>query len=295
MVKEVRQIEEEIAVLEDRVTSVADELEETYRSYLIKLGKMVKQQLVVISYQICTQTYADAFIQLSYSQREKLQQSLLGIVKKPESLLIECLEVSSQVPLLENTVASEAIPFSELQPFAGQELPISTLAEDTSFNHEDSEDNDKLFANPVDLIQWHHDIEKSIKEKLEEISRQANKLLQEANIIPPNLPPQLLEIALKAEEITDVSSPNTPNLLSLLVETENKESEADATVTRIAAIRLRLIELEFSDPTLSIERKQIRNIMSKINTIRKTYRKKQEEKVISQAQMAWRASWYENE
>ncbi len=55
-----------------------------------------------------------------------------------------------------------------------------------------------------------------------------------------------------------------------------------------------LAELEFSKPVLSYQRQEIRNLVSKISKIKQKYQKTYKELAIAQAQLAWRASWYED-
>jgi hypothetical protein len=290
MVKEVRQIEQEIGAIEETVNSVAQELRQVYEQYLKRLGQTVKQQLVLVSYQICTKTYPEAFVKLSYSQREKLQQSLQQLAKGATALLLQCLEESpGEVDSEEN---SEGVTIPELdvsQPFAGAELPpaIETDAASEAMNPNE----------PQALMQWYQDTESAIALALEDLSCQANTLLQQAGVLP-DIPPKLLEIAMQAEEVTSMGTPNTPNLLNLLIEEKEKsqeEDDEDRAVTQLAVIRLRLNDLEFADPVLSIERKKIRDRVNRLTSMQKSYRKKQQEKVIAQADAAWRSSWYESE
>ncbi|MEM8779789.1 MAG: hypothetical protein AAGF26_13135, partial [Cyanobacteria bacterium P01_G01_bin.49] len=138
---------------------------------------------------------------------------------------------------------------------------------------------------------------------LDNLSQEVNHSLQKAKIIPNQLPPKLLEMALQAEEAA--STGNSPNILDLLVETsqktenennENEEEEpeeTDAKVTKISAIRLRLSEIEFAEPQLSIQRKAIRQELEKLKKMRKNYHLTQRESAKAEAEAAWRSSWHE--
>jgi hypothetical protein len=290
MVKDVRQIEREMGAIEETVSSMAQELRHVYEQYLHRLGQTVQQQLVLVSYQICTKTYPEAFVKLSYSQREKFQQSLQQLAKGATSALLQCLEMPSETEEtteIEEDIESVVIPNLNIpQPFAGAEIPTPLESESES---EEINPND-----PQAALQWYQDVESAIALSLEDLSRQANALLQGVGILP-DIPPKLLEIAMQAEEVTNMGTPNTPNLLNLLIEEKEKSEDEDEerAVTRLAVIRLRLNDLEFADTVLSIERKKIRDRANKLTSLQKNYRKKQQEKLIAQADAAWRSSWYE--
>lgn len=296
MVKEVRQIEREMTAIEATVSSIAEELRQLYEQYLQRLGQTVQQQLVLVSYQICTKTYPEAFVKLSYSQREKFQQDLQQLAKGATSALLQCLEMTSETeetPETEEDIDSVVIPDLNIpQPFAGVEIPASL---ETDSELEELNPNE-----PQAIWQWYQETEGAIALTLEDLSRQANKLLQEVGVLP-DIPAKLLEIAMQAEEVASMGTPNTPNLLNLLLEEKDKSVEDDEedaeprAVTRLAVIRLRLNDLEFADTVLSIERKKLRDRAKKLKSMQKSYTKKQQEKVIAEADAAWRSSWYEPE
>lgn len=292
MVKEVRQIEQEMVAIEESVSSIAQELRQVYEQYLMRLGQTVKQQLVLVSYQICTKTYPEAFVKLSYTQREKFQQSLQQLAKGVTSVLLQCLTKSPKKKVVEQSeeLAETPIPESDMaQGFAESELP-ATL--DPSSESEADNPHE-----PKALIHWYEEVESAVSLTLENLSRQANALLQQVGVLP-DIPPKLLEIAMQAEEVANMGTPNTPNLLNLLIEEKEKseaEDDEDRAVMQLAVIRLRLNDLEFADPVLSIERKKIRDRVNQLTSMQKSYRKKQQEKVIAEADAAWRSSWYESE
>ncbi len=86
MAKTIQQVKQELEALEQTVTATATQLQNTYEDYLDSLSASVEKQLILAGYQLCTQIYAESFLQLSFSQREKLQQELRELVKevKPE-------------------------------------------------------------------------------------------------------------------------------------------------------------------------------------------------------------------
>jgi len=308
MVGDARKIEQELAAIEEKVTTIAEEFRDLYAKYLEQLGQVTQRQLILASYEICTRNYPESFIKLPYSQREKLQQDLQNLGKKFQGQLLECLDISveeEELEALESQLDAFAIAremleqHDNVQPFPGHEI---FLAEDSELDsEEDSEEEEELPSNPEELVDWHRAVEGAIARRIEAISKEANSLLQQVGILPNKIPPQLLDIAMQAEETAELGV-GKPNLLNLLVETEEKDHEEDNTpsprppaqVARIVAIRLRLPEIEFADTPLSMTRKQIRDFLSKISSIRKQYIQKRREKTIAEAEAAWRSSWYEN-
>ena len=87
--------------------------------------------------------------------------------------------------------------------------------------------------------------------------------------------------------------PGPPNLLNLVIEIENEQDAENSGLTQIMTINLRLGEMEFADSALSSGRKQIRNILVKLNKLGREYQKKQRERAVAEAEAVWRASWYE--
>lgn len=76
MVRAIERIERDIEALEAQVRAIAAELHANYIRYYTALGAAVRQQLILATYHLCTQGYPEAFLKLSLSQRQKLQQSI---------------------------------------------------------------------------------------------------------------------------------------------------------------------------------------------------------------------------
>lgn len=145
---------------------------------------------------------------------------------------------------------------------------------------------------PKDLVIWQEQLEESIVDELQTLSHAANRLLQQTEILPSRLPEPVLEVAAKAD-IASESAVSPPNLLNLLIETED-EDEKESTMTQLMAIRLRLSEIEFSDSASTIYRSRIRDLSTRLNKLGREYQKKQKERSVAQAEAAWRSSWYED-
>ncbi|MGB3637797.1 MAG: hypothetical protein WBA39_09515 [Rivularia sp. (in: cyanobacteria)] len=149
-------------------------------------------------------------------------------------------------------------------------------------------------SNPMELAAWQKNLERAIGYIIKSLSRDGNRLLQKAGILPKKLPPQVLEAAVASAEASSDVMPGPPNLLNLVVGIQGEEQEEPENLTQVMALNLRLVEIEFADIKLSSERKQIRNILNQLNKLGREYQKKQREHSIASAEAAWRASWYED-
>lgn len=341
MTRQIKQIQQDLTVLEEQVASIRDELRQGYGEYLEQLSQSVQKQLVIASYQICTQAYPEAFLELSFSQRQKFQQQLrqagrdytgeffklLGQMPKPTTLpnrnLIEQM-INSLIAAKARQEAGEEQPDDIRELFSLSDLDDLTISDDDNddeYEEDDDDDNeenyneekDKNLVNLQDLaasidnsdsqaetinspdvlIDWYKHLEKGIHDKLERLSRQANRLMQEYRILPQKLPSKFLEMAMQAEEEgAAISGP--PNLLNLLVERESSDNAEPSQISKITALHLRLTEIEFSDASLSVKRNQIRNILGKLHKIRQQYSKVKRELAVGEAEAAWRSCWYED-
>jgi hypothetical protein len=141
---------------------------------------------------------------------------------------------------------------------------------------------------PKDLFYWQKELEEAIANDLQSLSQATNRALQQAGILPKRLPEPILEVAARA----DLSgSSAAPNLLSLVIETPSSQ---DSAKTQVMAVRLRLSEIEFSDPMALQGRSQIRQLSVRLHKLKREYQKRQKQKAIAQAEAAWRSSWYED-
>ena len=92
---EIRAIEQDLQKIEQAIADTAKELYGAYQRYLQVLGKGIGQQLVFASYHICTQGFPEAFLKLSFSQRQKIQQEIRD---KSKLAVQELQELLNQYP-----------------------------------------------------------------------------------------------------------------------------------------------------------------------------------------------------
>jgi hypothetical protein len=335
MSKSIRQIQQELDNLEATISEIAEELQSLYGKYLDTLSQSAKKQLILASYQICTQVYPESFLKLSFSQREKLQQKLIDLGSEIQPLLLKSpepesdrseqqelkllAEIMSNLPMAAPPVISEtdeekselAIPeelenadeLSEQLALARDSLIVAaeereeTNSEFPASNPAESpRDRELDLTKPEDLVLWHRRIEKTISKTLDQISKQANKYLQEAKIIPSRLPAKIMEVAIQSEDSGNnngLKPVHLPNILHLAIETEKSSKKQSSTVAHISLLRLRLSEIEFADTMLNAQRSQIHTLLKRLSKLRQQYRDTQKEYTKAEAEAAWRSSWYE--
>ncbi|MEB3174567.1 MAG: hypothetical protein VKN60_05165 [Cyanobacteriota bacterium] len=159
-------------------------------------------------------------------------------------------------------------------------------------------------ANPDALAAWGSAIEQILERTLQEISLEANQMLQGVKIIPPVLPSKVLEVALRAEESgMAFNRDKNPYILNLIVEMtpqgekdeeedkSEEEREKSRQLLKFIALRFRAGDLEFQDGALASARKQIRHLAEQLKKLHKHYRQRRREKLTCEAEQAWRATW----
>lgn len=274
MAGSIDRITKEIAAVEQAVQSIARDFRATYEEYLAALGQTVYQQLILASYRLCTQGYPDRFLQLSLQQRLQLQQALRELGRSAQAQLLAPFQVPE--------AAAESEPIAP-EPFNELEAELDPESED----EDEPIDFDRPMS-PERLGRWQESLEQNIAGVMRSTSNATNRAFQEAEVLPQKLPEPVLEAAAKAGMMTEAAS-NMPNLLNLLVETEDEEAK----VTHIIAIRLRLAEIEFGDPILANWRSKIRSLLARLNQMEREYEKKQRERAVAEAEAAWRSTWFE--
>lgn len=331
MVGATKQIEEDLKGIKQAIAEIAKEFYSTYQGYLKALGQAMRQQLILASYHICTQAYPEAFLNLSFSQRQKIQEELRAAAKVADEELQELLQKDpeEQQKLDETSVTKlmmsllsegkqdqqevtlqikeEGIEFDSSVLFPSQQTSPRTQTEEQKIEDKKENNNDKTeeqreendgdnlvdkLDNIDNLIYWQENIEKKIPELLKNLSHQTNCILKKSGILPKKVPSKVLEAATKMEA-GDTIIGGPPNLLNLLIEAEDSEKEKDAKITRIIAVNLRLSEIEFADANLTAWRNKIRNLLGKVRQLQREYHKKERERAVIAAQSAWRSSWYE--
>lgn len=324
MVGAIERIAQEIAALDKATSTIADEFYRAYSTYLHVLGEAVRQQLILASYHICTEGFPEAFLRLPYSQRQQLQQQLRHLAQQVQEEILAQLHAPVVFDDPESDVAPESPSGSlDSQALDSQASPEEASPEEASPKEANPEarssaTDDSLdpallafkasfvasmptqprSLTPIHLAEWREELEHAIVAELKAASHAANRLLQQARILPQTLPEPVLEAATKAD-ISEARA-GTPNLLNLLVEAGSGKAETEApdepnghALMHIVAIYLRLPEIEFADPSVAAARSKLRSLFAQLRTLGRDYQKKQHEQSIAEAQAAWRSSWTE--
>lgn len=316
MARAIERIEREITALEQTIAELAEEFYNTYTRYLTALGQGVRQQLILATYHLCTQSYPEEFLKLSFNQRQKVQQEIRQLAARAKQELI--IQVNSPMQGKSNLLPINEVEISELQELIEEsiaEVEAQQNSEENPFSESESESESDFkpesesetwesdeqcltekpntqINDPQALLKWQERLESAIAKILQKLSRDSNLRLQQAGLLPKKLPEPVLEAAAKVEALAE-TMPGPPNLLNLVIETESDREPQSSTVTHLIAIHLRLSEIEFPDSTLTTLRQQIRNLSVRLHTIRREYQKKQREKAIAEAESAWRVSWFD--
>ncbi len=289
MVASLAQIEQDLAAINQSVVQLSEDLQAAYSDYLSVLGAAVHQQLIMACYSVCTEGYPERFLALSFGQRQELQRILRQIANQTrEELLAQLYPPTAEVePDVDPLFAELAMEGAE----GRADTPIAPP--------DQAHDKKQTRLDPPRLAHWQQSLEQAIATELQTVSYAVNRTLQQAGVLPGNLPEPLLEAATKAES-SEVGA-GKPNLLNLLVETrkgsegEGGESENSKphTLLHIIAVNLRLAEIEFADVAVGTARNRIRQLSAQLRNIGRDYQKKQRERAIAEAQAAWRAGWYD--
>jgi menaquinone-dependent protoporphyrinogen IX oxidase len=135
------------------------------------------------------------------------------------------------------------------------------------------------------LSAWQQTIERGAVAQLRNTSQAANQFLQKAQIVPNQVPPAVLEAASQAEGGDPFTK--TPHIMNLILEAGPGRGE----MMRVMAIKLRLSELEFHDPTVMRWRRQLQELSKQLANLERDYQKQQRAQSVAQAQAAWRSTW----
>ena len=274
----IQQIQQDLIALESTLANLAQGFEDAYQDYLTALGEAVRKQLILACYHLCTQGYPEAFLKLSFSQRQKFQQDLQYLAQGAQTRLNHLIHLKSEP--VDSALSDDQTSFDE------EQLP------ETDPSLSQPSQGVSSFTRPEQLAQWQEQIESGVGQCLSQLSKDTNFLVQEFNIFTPKLPEAILEVASQAETNTETVA-GSPNLLTMMIETEDHEKPQTTAIARLMAIHLRLSEIEFADATVMTGRHQVRHLSGQLNQLQHDFNKKLQEKAVLEAESAWRSSWFE--
>ena len=304
MVRAIQQIETDLKALEQKVSAIAQQIEEAYEDYIQLLGETLQNQLTFSVYQICTQEYPDAFLKLSLSQQQALQKQIRDLGQKAQANfqlggeILQQIEWSDeQATALEEMLSEEEDnPETSDQKDSNSNFNLETLQALLQSGQSPSDEN-----SPENVKVWCYLQAEAITMILENVSSQANTVLQQAGVLPQELPKEMIDAAIQSEGAGTISN-RAPGVLHLMLELERKDqqdqshsSDDENEVMQLSIVRLRVGELEFSAPNLNTKRRTLRTLEQQLQQLDEQYRKLNKERAIAQAELAWRSSWHNDE
>jgi hypothetical protein len=293
MAKPIEQVEQDLHQLRTTSRELGRELTAAYRSYFGCFAPTLKQQSIQGCYHLCTNFYPEAFLKITYDRRAQLLKTLQRVISNAIADLSVHIESSNQTSNSDN----DDEPTGELTAMPA--IPID------------------WFETPSSLSTWQQNLEEELNHSLKEISYKINVLLQQAQIMPPNIPKPILEANPEADR-QGGNTANIPNLLSVSIgqngdkQDEDRDRDEDDDdvldaalenliqhrdldrIIQIHSLYLRLTEIEFSNVTVLSLRKNISQLTNKVKILNREYMHKQQELKIAEAEAAWRNSWFEN-
>ncbi|WP_298611998.1 hypothetical protein [uncultured Thermosynechococcus sp.] len=261
-------VEREILGLQGMLLAGGAEMRQLYDLYLEMLAPIARQQLITVTYQVCTQVFPEQFLNLEGAERQELQHQIVELATALEAAILE-LQPRRQKGLMQEAMNGE----EPLEANSGKEQETPSLGEQLSH-------------------------------VLYQSSLKINHLLQRAAILPPAPIAVILEIASKAE---NRPLGRIPHLLTVMLDEQKTKGEGEEEQNTaesqgewsghqpMAAIYLQLEELEFQHPPLAKQRSQIRQLEARLASLQKQLHKKQRQYLVLKASRAWWQTWKANE
>ncbi|NEZ54736.1 hypothetical protein [Adonisia turfae] len=248
-------IEQQLSKLQTQTADIATELEGLIDKYLQVLSQASKRQLILAAYHICTQVYPESFLELSLSQRDRLQHKLrelgnrihthlqdkwatakrlslqpaeedgLAVIRQ---LFLEAASAREQSESTPKTSPSAADtvedqehhthPGKSPQTQRSQEkllADIRSLMDSERLEESQPETEPSGPLQPAQIMRRQILIEKAIRDVLKAVSEKANELLRTANVMP-EIPHALLAATSESERLGHIPM-KTPNLVRLSI------------------------------------------------------------------------------
>lgn len=318
MSQRIDKIEQELVKLESAIALMSQQILTAYSSYLKLLGKTVQRQLVMAVYQICTDSYAEAFLQLSLNQRINLQtkvrQIAQGIMMQLLTPLADLEKIISPPQLLDRAPQLVTPIVTQITPQiapqitnidANTNMNLVTINDVQTSDQTNNQATNSLKTKEVkkvakirELVNWQQQTEAEISQLLQQGSKEVNNLLHQAGLLAQKLPIALLETATKVESLNRAAVAGKPNTINLLMEMENSETNDEDTPPQeplhLTAIYLQMGDLEFNDPELAKVSNSMRSVIVKLHALDREYHKQLKAYQVAQAQAAWRSSWVDD-
>ena len=156
MGRSISQIQQELDAIEEKVIELGQELQTLYEKYIAILSNSVQKQLILAGYQLCTQIYPEAFVEMSLNQRQKLQQSLRQLGKEIEPLLAQkptAEEIKEQISLNLLTQMLKNLPLGTSENSSkDRESSTSESEEESNLDNDNEESTATIAIEEDDLV-----------------------------------------------------------------------------------------------------------------------------------------------
>ncbi len=264
MTKSLQQLENDLADLEKQVLQFSPTFFQKYQQYLDILSQLTRKELILVSYQVCTEIHPSRFLEISVNQRGQIQEKIRNYANSIENRLKTAMDFFSN----ESGHSSE-----------DGELKINEYLVNAK--------------KPQELLMWSNNVEHTIDQIFNHYSDLLNRYFIETKILPDNIPSKILELVSDSQN----EGPNFNGYTSLVqlvitadeTATENK----DFKISNVVVIYLNRVKLELANPVLERAHRQIRSHYEQLKAQTQTYKKNEQELIIAKSQSAWRALWYD--
>jgi hypothetical protein len=144
MARAIELIERDIAALKATAQIISDKLQIQEASYMSALGQALRGQLILATYQLCTQGYPEKFLSLSLKARQELQQAIRKLSQKGSEQLLLLLKSEKEGDgLNEDDELDEGIEDELDEDDEDDDDQLDEDDEDEE-DEEDDEDDDQL-------------------------------------------------------------------------------------------------------------------------------------------------------
>ncbi len=195
-------IDQDIQDIQKAIADVISRIDTIHLEYAQAIAQAAKQQILLATFNFCTQKRPEAFLALSLSERQKLQEALRQTIQSLSNQIQKTLEECDR---------------------------------DSRTNQES-----------LDLL-----LSKSLNESMETL----NQLLVKHKILS----------------------------------TDDSQSKDD----KSAQLSIRLTEIEFTDRQVMSCRGELRVLSARLTHLHKELEKKNQQRTIAEAELAWRSAWIE--
>jgi hypothetical protein len=259
MSKSIQQIERDLAEIRAQVSELKISFSEKYQQYFDLLSKIAKQQLVLSSYQICTEFYPKAFLELPAIGRQKLQDQIREYANSIERRI------------------SKALDFSHTDDQTDEPAKVNEYLQNVQ--------------KPLELMIWSQNVSHKIHQIFNHYSNLVNICLLENRILPDHLPRNIIDMS--AEHHLEAIN-GYPELVRVHAHNEESIQEnKESSLNNVVIVNLKVGVLEFNNPALEREHQQLKALYDRLKILSQTYIQREQELLIAQSQAAWRSLWYD--